>query len=728
MTTQSKELSNTYGKGYFYGEGSGYPKTGYSQSHPDWREYINFIHSLKGSAIRWLDVGCAYGYLLKEAEEKGVSAFGLDISTFALNQVPEVRPHLVQGLANDLPFADETFEVVTAFDLVEHLPDPEKGIKEMVRVLKNEGVLLFSTPDPLLFKRKEETHLSEHPPSYWMDQVGRLGLEARLRFFGEPFNLEIIAVKSGDVVKAGPLLEGFNRDYFGNQSDIVKASSGKCQIALRRGWSELTEKPPGQGIRYFRKQASLYIFNGERNPLEAGLQFRLKRNVSLQLNAKLENIGIEGVNKKEGVWHFKTGTFFLPPGGHEIIIRCQDTDEVEVHGIDIHFSEKEFSQYNLSLPIDQYQRYRILQQSVDILRNDEEPKRILEVGGAPGQIAGFLPQDDITIVDVEHCDIPNFQVTDGLNLPFADKSFDIAASIDTLEHVAPHNRETFLSELIRVSREYVFLGAPFADPALRQAEQVLFEFIHTKLHHIHRFLDEHLSQALPDKEETEEFFKSQGLRTIVLPNGYLSHWLILMMVYFYLEADPRLNRIKRLINQYYNKNHYPSDNRPPAYRHLIIGCKHSLPEKKTEALKALISSHIDRGPANFTPAALLLELVNLDLLNEKDRVIQELEKTSNEKDKTVQELITHSENLQKVIKEKDESIKSLNEGLQDLEARLLASLEQNSFLFGRIDELEARLESYHQHIQNLERIVDHPLVKSMRAGKRILSLILRSRP
>jgi len=360
--------------------------------------------------------------------------------------------------------------------------------------------------------------------------------------------------------------------------------------------------------------------------------------------------------------------------------------------------------------------------------------RILEIGGTPGQILGFLPQDDITIADLVYCDIPDYQIADGLNLPFANESFDIAVSIDVLEHISPENRETFLSELLRVSSEYVFLGAPFADPALREAEHILYEFINTNLQQKHRFLDEHLSNPLPDREKTIQFFRQHGLQTVVLPNGYLSHWLLMIMIHFYLNADPQLNQINRKISQYYNKHHYPLDNRSPAYRHLIIGCRNSFSKKKRDGLNKLLSAEDRNHPVNFIPAALLIELLNLDLIKKKDITIEEkdkaiqnlithsqnLAKVGKEKDKAIQNLITHSQNLTGLIDEKDKIIKQSEEETKDLETRLLASLEQNSFLAGRIGELEASLDSYHQHTQNLEQIVNHPLIKVMRTCKRLL--------
>ena len=93
-----------------------------------------------------------------------------------------------------------------------------------------------------------------------------------------------------------------------------------------------------------------------------------------------------------------------------------------------------------------------------------------------------------------------------------------------------------------------------------------------------------------------------------------------------------------------------------------------------------------------------------------------------EKDKAIQNLITHSQNLAGLIDEKDKIIKQSEEETRDLETRLLASLEQNSFLAGRVEELEASLDNYYKHAQNLELIVNRPIIKFLRACKRILSL------
>jgi hypothetical protein len=64
----------------------------------------------------------------------------------------------------------------------------------------------------------------------------------------------------------------------------------------------------------------------------------------------------------------------------------------------------------LSLPFDQYQRYKIVTEALDVLREDAGPLKILDVGGGEeGIILRFLPEDDMEILDrVEVKDVPSF--------------------------------------------------------------------------------------------------------------------------------------------------------------------------------------------------------------------------------------------------------------------------------------------------------------------------------
>ncbi len=71
--------------------------------------------------------------------------FNPEYAQAACNQQEQV--HFICGDATALPFPDNSFDAVTMFDVLEHIPDHEKAISEALRVLRPEGFLLVSTPN-----------------------------------------------------------------------------------------------------------------------------------------------------------------------------------------------------------------------------------------------------------------------------------------------------------------------------------------------------------------------------------------------------------------------------------------------------------------------------------------------------------------------------------------------------------------------------------------------------
>ena len=108
------------------------------------REIVQKIRT-PHSALRILDVGCGTGANLEMLQKFG-AAEGVDVSDEALEfcQSKGLKTH--KGLAEKLPFADESFDLVTALDVVEHLDDDLAGLREMNRVLKPGGRTLIFVP------------------------------------------------------------------------------------------------------------------------------------------------------------------------------------------------------------------------------------------------------------------------------------------------------------------------------------------------------------------------------------------------------------------------------------------------------------------------------------------------------------------------------------------------------------------------------------------------------
>ncbi len=104
------------------------------------------VKLLPGGA-RLLDVGCGTGGFLEllEQENTGIETFGLD-----LGSPPDFlsRGTFLRGSATVLPFADNSFDLVTCAHVIEHLVDGRPCVNELLRVCRPGGVVYIETPSP----------------------------------------------------------------------------------------------------------------------------------------------------------------------------------------------------------------------------------------------------------------------------------------------------------------------------------------------------------------------------------------------------------------------------------------------------------------------------------------------------------------------------------------------------------------------------------------------------
>ena len=116
-----------------------------------------------------LDVGCGTGANLEMLKNFG-EAEGVDVSSDALEFCRAKGLKVHKGLAEELPFEDESFEVVTALDVVEHLDDDIAGLKEMFRVLKTDGKTLIFVP-AFMWLWGVQDDISNHRIRYTKSQI-----------------------------------------------------------------------------------------------------------------------------------------------------------------------------------------------------------------------------------------------------------------------------------------------------------------------------------------------------------------------------------------------------------------------------------------------------------------------------------------------------------------------------------------------------------------------------
>jgi SAM-dependent methyltransferase len=111
---------------------------------------------------RTLDAGCARGFLVAKLRDRGVEAYGFDISEVALSDVPDsARPYVKVGsLAEPI---EGRYDLVTCIEVIEHLDpaDAATAVGNLCRAA--DAVLLSSTPGDL----DEPTHVNVQPPERW---------------------------------------------------------------------------------------------------------------------------------------------------------------------------------------------------------------------------------------------------------------------------------------------------------------------------------------------------------------------------------------------------------------------------------------------------------------------------------------------------------------------------------------------------------------------------------
>jgi SAM-dependent methyltransferase len=138
-----------------------------------------------------LDVGCGRGAFLKYVTENRPDwdAFGSDINTHAANELQAElagKASVEVGDALSRPFSTRSFDVITAFDVLEHLDDPASALDEFAKWLNPNGIIVFVVPvydgptgPAIRLLDRDPTHLQKRARSFWVDLAERKFLNVR---------------------------------------------------------------------------------------------------------------------------------------------------------------------------------------------------------------------------------------------------------------------------------------------------------------------------------------------------------------------------------------------------------------------------------------------------------------------------------------------------------------------------------------------------------------------
>lgn len=140
-----------YDSDYFDGEDARHGFSDYAAMEPAFRH--SFRRRIRAFGAppaggRLLDVGAAYGFAVSEATRIGWDAVGVEVSAAASRHARDFTDaRIAVGNSGTLPFASASFDVVTMWDVLEHIADLHPTLDELHRLLRRDGKLIFTTTD-----------------------------------------------------------------------------------------------------------------------------------------------------------------------------------------------------------------------------------------------------------------------------------------------------------------------------------------------------------------------------------------------------------------------------------------------------------------------------------------------------------------------------------------------------------------------------------------------------
>lgn len=219
---QGQALLDVYGEGYWKSDN---PKErGYADYAREAELYLRTFEKRMALVSRWLperarilDVGCAAGYFLRTAQRHGHDVHGVELSPAIAHEAVKAlgadRVHVgtLDSAAAAMDYQPASFDLVTMWDVVEHIPEPQPVLRRIRELVKPDGHLLLETQNVasrwarLLGRRWHHYKHAEHLYHFSPVTIRRLLGDCGFR------TVEVGAAYAGKYVSFGFLAERAGR-------------------------------------------------------------------------------------------------------------------------------------------------------------------------------------------------------------------------------------------------------------------------------------------------------------------------------------------------------------------------------------------------------------------------------------------------------------------------------------------------------------------------------------
>ena len=135
-----------YGREYFQGKVyNNYFNEGQERERR-FKNKIKLINKYIPQTGNILDVGCAAGFFLTIMKKSGYNTHGIDISSCACDYAKlDGHLNIVNENIFEAKYQDNYFDIITLWDVLEHVTEPELVIRELHRIIKNKGIIIIET-------------------------------------------------------------------------------------------------------------------------------------------------------------------------------------------------------------------------------------------------------------------------------------------------------------------------------------------------------------------------------------------------------------------------------------------------------------------------------------------------------------------------------------------------------------------------------------------------------
>lgn len=219
--TVAPEYDQAYYDSY---EGSGYRRDG---------ELMALAHHFADGVVRALnpssvlDVGCALGFVVEALRARGVEAFGVDVSEYAISQVAEEVAEFC-SVGSLLEPLGRRVDLVMCIEVIEHLPAEDASDAVASLCAASDRILLSSTPDDF----EEPSHLNVQPTEYWSALFAQQGFFRRIDFdatFISPWAV-LYERRPADLVE---VVRSYDRAVIRQQTEIHRVRGALLDLNAR---------------------------------------------------------------------------------------------------------------------------------------------------------------------------------------------------------------------------------------------------------------------------------------------------------------------------------------------------------------------------------------------------------------------------------------------------------------------------------------------------------------